>query len=68
MIDVIAPGLLVSPLLAGGALLIAVPLGVALGTFAALRRNSLWDTLVVLGLVAGTRSRTSPWPPFSSTS
>jgi len=54
VIDVIAPGLLVSPLLAGGALLIAVPLGVALGTFAALRRNSLADTLVVLGLVAGT--------------
>jgi ABC-type dipeptide/oligopeptide/nickel transport system permease component len=54
VIDVIAPGLLVTPLLAGGALLIAVPLGVILGTFAALRRNSLWDTLVVLGLVAGT--------------
>jgi ABC-type dipeptide/oligopeptide/nickel transport system permease component len=54
VIDVIAPGLLVSPLLAGGALLIAVPLGVALGTFVALRRNSLADTLVVLGLVAGT--------------
>jgi ABC-type dipeptide/oligopeptide/nickel transport system permease component len=54
VIDVIAPGLLVTPLLAGGALLIAVPLGVALGTFAALRRNSLADTLVVLGLVAGT--------------
>ena len=34
VIEVIAPGLLVSPLLAGGALLIAVPLGVALGTFA----------------------------------
>jgi ABC-type dipeptide/oligopeptide/nickel transport system permease component len=54
VIDVIAPGLLVSPLLAGGALLIAVPLGVGLGTFAALRRNSPADTLVVLGLVAGT--------------
>lgn len=54
VIDVIAPGLLVSPLLAGSALLIAVPLGVALGIFVALRRNSLWDTLVVLLLVAGT--------------
>ncbi len=54
VIDVIAPGLLVTPLLAAGALLFAVPIGVALGTFAALRRNSLWDTLVVLGLVAGT--------------
>jgi ABC-type dipeptide/oligopeptide/nickel transport system permease component len=54
VIDVIAPGLLVTPLLAGGALLIAVPLGIALGIFVALRRNSLWDTLVVLVLVAGT--------------
>jgi ABC-type dipeptide/oligopeptide/nickel transport system permease component len=54
VIEVIAPGLLVSPVLAGGALLLAVPAGVALGTFAALRRNSLADTLVVLGLVAGT--------------
>jgi ABC-type dipeptide/oligopeptide/nickel transport system permease component len=54
VIEVIAPGLLVSPILAGGALLIAIPLGVGLGTFAALRRNSLADTLVVLGVVAGT--------------
>ena len=54
VIDVIAPSLLVTPLLAGGALLIAVPLGVALGIFVALRRNSLWDTLVVVLLVAGT--------------
>jgi ABC-type dipeptide/oligopeptide/nickel transport system permease component len=54
VIDVIGPGLLVTPLLAAAALLVAVPLGVALGTFAALRRNSLWDTCVVLGLVAGT--------------
>ena len=37
-----------------GGLLIAVPLGVGLGTFVALRRNSLWDTAVVLLLVAGT--------------
>jgi ABC-type dipeptide/oligopeptide/nickel transport system permease component len=54
VIDVIAPGLLVSPVLAGGALLLAIPAGVGLGTFAALRRNSLADTAVVLGLVAGT--------------
>jgi ABC-type dipeptide/oligopeptide/nickel transport system permease component len=54
VIDVIAPGLLVSPLLAGGALLIAVPVGVALGTFVALRRNSIWDTLVILAVVVGT--------------
>jgi ABC-type dipeptide/oligopeptide/nickel transport system permease component len=54
VIDIIAPALLVTPLLAGGALLIAVPLGIALGIFVALRRNSLWDTLVVVALVAGT--------------
>jgi len=54
VIDVIAPALLVTPLLAGGALLIAIPLGIALGIFVALRRNSLWDTLVVVALVAGT--------------
>ena len=54
VIDVIAPALLVTPILAAGALLIAVPLGIALGVFVALRRNSLWDTLVVLALVAGT--------------
>jgi ABC-type dipeptide/oligopeptide/nickel transport system permease component len=53
VIDVIGPALLVTPVLAGGALLIAVPLGIALGVFVALRRNSLWDTLVVLALVAG---------------
>jgi ABC-type dipeptide/oligopeptide/nickel transport system permease component len=53
VIDVIAPALIVTPILAGGALLIAVPLGIALGIFVALRRNSLWDTLVVLALVAG---------------
>jgi ABC-type dipeptide/oligopeptide/nickel transport system permease component len=53
VIDVIGPALLVTPVLAGGALLIAAPLGIALGIFVALRRNSLWDTLVVLALVAG---------------
>ena len=54
VIEVIGSALLVTPLLAGGALLVAVPIGVGLGTFAALRRNSLADTLVVLGVVAGT--------------
>jgi ABC-type dipeptide/oligopeptide/nickel transport system permease component len=54
VIDVIAPSLLVTPILAGAALLVAVPLGIALGIFVALRRNSLWDTLVVVALVAGT--------------
>ncbi|MBL8699046.1 MAG: ABC transporter permease [Alphaproteobacteria bacterium] len=50
---VIADGLAISPLIAGAALLIAAPLGVALGIFAALRRGSLGDTGVMLVLVAG---------------
>ncbi|HZS34613.1 MAG TPA: ABC transporter permease [Methylomirabilota bacterium] len=54
VIDVIAPGLLVTPVLAVGALALAVPAGVALGTCAALRRNRAADTLVVVGLVVGT--------------
>jgi ABC-type dipeptide/oligopeptide/nickel transport system permease component len=53
VIQVLAPGLLVSPLLAAGALSLAVPIGIALGTFAALRRNTWADTLVVVTLVAG---------------
>ena len=53
VIDVISTGLMITPLLAGAALLIAVPAGVALGTFAALRRNSWADTAVILVLVAG---------------
>ncbi len=53
VIQVISTGLLTSPLLAAGALCLAVPLGIGLGTFAALRRNSWADTLVIVGLVAG---------------
>ncbi|MGH7319340.1 MAG: ABC transporter permease [Candidatus Rokuibacteriota bacterium] len=53
VIQVISTGLLTSPLLAAGALCLAVPLGIGLGTFAALRRNSRADTLVIVGLVAG---------------
>ena len=50
---VIGDGLAISPLLAGGALAIAIPLGLALGVFAALRRNTLADTGTMLVLVAG---------------
>jgi ABC-type dipeptide/oligopeptide/nickel transport system permease component len=53
VIDVIAAGLWISPLLAGGALFLAIPTGIALGTFAALRRNTVADTAVIVGLVAG---------------
>ncbi len=50
---VIADGLAISPLLAGGALSLAIPIGLALGVFAALRRNTLADTGTMLVLVAG---------------
>ncbi len=53
VIDVIKTGLFISPVLAIAALLIAIPLGIVLGTFAALRRDSAADTMVILVLVAG---------------
>ena len=52
-IDVIKTGLFISPILAISALAIAVPLGIVLGTFAALNRDTLADTAVILVLVAG---------------
>lgn len=51
--DVIKGGLLISPVLAITAMIIAVPLGVLLGVFAAQRANTWADTLVILILVAG---------------
>jgi ABC-type dipeptide/oligopeptide/nickel transport system permease component len=51
--DVIADALLISPLLALGAIAVAIPAGLAVGIFAALRRNTLADTGVILVLVAG---------------
>jgi len=53
VIDVISTGLAVSPILAISALLIAVPVGVSTGVFAALRRNTVADTAVILVLVGG---------------
>jgi ABC-type dipeptide/oligopeptide/nickel transport system permease component len=50
---VIADGLWISPLLALGALAIAFPIGVAVGIFAAVRRNTVADFGVMLILVAG---------------
>jgi ABC-type dipeptide/oligopeptide/nickel transport system permease component len=50
---VIADGIWISPLLAIGALMIAFPIGVAVGIFAAIRRNTLPDVGVMLVLVAG---------------
>ena len=53
VIDVISTGLAVSPILAISALLIAIPVGVSIGVFAALRRNTVADTAVILVLVGG---------------
>ena len=53
VIDVIGTSLLVTPILAITALVIAFPLGLALGTLAALKRNSWIDTGIILFLVAG---------------
>jgi len=51
--SVIADGLAISPLIAGAALALAIPTGIAVGVFAALRRGSLADTGVMLVLVVG---------------
>ena len=53
VIDVIWDGLKVSPILALAAIALAAPLGVTVGVFAALRRNSWADTGVIFALVAG---------------
>ncbi|NIA67876.1 ABC transporter permease [Pelagibius litoralis] len=53
VIDVIAGGLTISPVLALVSIAIAVPLGVSLGVFVAIRQNTWADTLVILILVAG---------------
>ena len=49
----IGTSLAISPILALSALAIAMSLGLLLGTFAALRRNSAADTAVIVVLVAG---------------
>ena len=51
--QVIRDALWISPLLAAAALVLAVPVGIALGIVAALRRNTLADTGIILVLVAG---------------
>ncbi len=51
--SVIADGLAISPIIAGAALALAIPIGIAVGVFAALRRGSLADTGVMLVLVIG---------------
>lgn len=51
--DIIAGGLLISPLLAFAALALALPVGTFVGAFAAVRRNSWADSSVMLLLVLG---------------
>ncbi len=51
--QVIQDGLAISPFLAAGALAVAVPIGLALGIFAALRRNTMADTGIIMVLVVG---------------
>jgi ABC-type dipeptide/oligopeptide/nickel transport system permease component len=51
--EVIGTSLAISPILALTALAIALTLGLPLGTFAALRRNTAADTAVIVVLVAG---------------
>ena len=53
VIDVVSTGLAISPILALAAICLALPLGIILGTFAALRRNTMADTSVIFVLVAG---------------
>jgi len=53
VLEVIKDGLRISPVLALAALALAVPIGVSLGTFAALRRNTWPDTGVMVALIAG---------------
>lgn len=53
VIDVIWTGLAITPILALAALFLAIPIGIVLGTTAALHRNSFPDTSIILVLVAG---------------
>ena len=53
VMDVLSTGLAISPILALSAICFALPLGVILGTFAALRRNTMADTSIIFVLVAG---------------
>ncbi|MEQ9813917.1 MAG: ABC transporter permease [Azospirillaceae bacterium] len=53
VIDVISSSLMISPILALSALAIAFPLGLLLGTLAAIKQNSWVDTGIILVLVAG---------------
>lgn len=53
VIEVIGGGLAISPVLALVSISIAVPLGVCIGIFVAIRQNTWADTLVILILVAG---------------
>lgn len=51
--DVLADGLAITPLLALGSLALAVAVGTLAGAWAAVRRNTLTDTAIIVALVAG---------------
>lgn len=51
--EVIGTSLAISPVLALSALALAMPFGLMLGTFAAIRRNTGVDTAIIVVLVAG---------------
>jgi len=51
--EVLRDSLLISPMLALGALALALPVGVLLGVQAALHRNTMRDTVIIVSLVAG---------------
>ncbi len=51
--EVLKDGLTISPVLAIAALALALPVGTLAGVFAAIRRNTLADTAIILVLVAG---------------
>lgn len=53
VLEVIKPSLYISPVIAILALLFSLPIGIFLGVYAALRRNSWHDTVVILFLVVG---------------
>jgi ABC-type dipeptide/oligopeptide/nickel transport system permease component len=51
--EVIGTSLAISPILALSALALAAPIGILVGSFAALRRNQMADTVVIVIMVAG---------------
>ena len=75
VIDVIWTGLSITPIIALAALFVSVPIGVVLGTTAALHRRSAVDTGIILVLIASRNLSRSwigttnePGPPITQSS